>query len=90
MRIADLPAEDDADGILEFVRSFNGYAFHGSFEACAEAAAQAKRETLESIRNELFFFWRASVHQGSGDGGVIELYRQLRPLLAERLDRSAR
>jgi hypothetical protein len=87
MGFADLPAEDDLEGILDFLLGFNGYRFHDSFEACAEAAAQRKRDTIDSIRNELFLHWRASVHQGAGLAGVLDLYRELRPIMVELLNR---
>ena len=64
LTIGDLPDPDDPDAVFAFVRSFNGYDHFGSFEACAENAHAARRETLVDLRNELFFHWRACAHKG--------------------------
>ncbi|MBX3562190.1 MAG: hypothetical protein KF780_10315 [Sphingomonas sp.] len=87
MEIADLPSENDAAAVLKFAMSFNGYKHHGSFGACAEAATQRKRDTVEAVRNELFFMCRTARHQGNN--GYLETYRELRPILLELLRRSA-
>ena len=77
MKFADLPDPDDRDAVLRFALSFSGYSHHGSFEACARAAHERKRETLNDLRNELFFSQRASNHLGTND--FLHTYRELLP-----------
>ena len=77
LAIGDLPDRNDSDAVLAFAQSFNGYDHFGSFEACAQNANAARRETLVDLRNELFFCWRACAHQGSS--GCADLYAELLP-----------
>ena len=81
-----LPPQDDPQAIFAFAMSFNGYEAFGSFEACAAAAKARRRETLEDLRNELFFACRASRHMG--DDGYVALYAELRPLFERMLGRA--
>jgi hypothetical protein len=74
-----LPDPDDSEAVFEFAMLFNGYERFGSFEACAEAAKAKRRETLDDLRNELFFEARASRHRQDED--FVEVYRDLLPLL---------
>jgi hypothetical protein len=62
-----LPSPDDREAIVAFAASFDGYAVHGSFGACADAAKAARRETLGDLRNELFFAYRAGNHLGDSE-----------------------
>jgi hypothetical protein len=75
---ADLPDPEDAQAIFAFAMSFNGYERYGSFEESSALARQRPRQTLEDLRNELFFVARASRNVG-GDR-YVELYRELLPL----------
>jgi hypothetical protein len=59
-----LPRPGDREAIVAFAASFNGYAAHGSFAACADSANAEHRETLDDLRNELFFAYRAGNHLG--------------------------
>ena len=88
MKSADLPDLNDATAIYEFAMTFNGYEYFGSFDASAEAAASGDRSSLALIRNELFFVARAS-RQGDDDQ-LIDLYRELMPLFAERCEADTR
>jgi len=72
-----LPPRDDPQAIFAFGMSFNGYEAFGSFEACAAAAKARKRETLEELRNELFFACRASRHMN--DDAYVAFYGELLP-----------
>ncbi len=73
-----LPPLGDAAAIFAFGMTFNGYEAFGSFEACAAAAKARRRETLEDLRNELFFACRASRHMQ--DDAYVAAYAELRPL----------
>ena len=75
--LSDLPEIGDRGGILKFAQSFNGYEYHGSFEACAEVARARRRETLVDLRTELFASFRASHHTDTD--AYIELYSELLP-----------
>jgi hypothetical protein len=75
----DLPPDDDPDAIFAFAMSFNGYQHYGSLEASAEAARKAERDSLEALRNELFFSARAS--RARDDDRYLETYREILPLL---------
>jgi hypothetical protein len=81
-----LPPLGDAAAIFDFGMSFNGYEAFGSFEACADAAKARRRETLEDLRNELFFACRASHHMG--DDAYVSFYSELRPLFVRMLGES--
>ena len=73
-----LPDLGNRNAIVEFAGSFNGYEHFGSFAACAEAAKAKKRETLNDLRNELFFAYRTSNH--TGDPRVLtSVYEELLP-----------
>lgn len=72
-----LPSIDDPSAIFEFAMTFDGYQAHGSFDACAAAAKTRKRDTLEDIRNELFFACRASRHMQ--DDQFVTVYAELLP-----------
>jgi hypothetical protein len=84
MNISDLPDPNDRDAVVKFARSFDGYTHFGSFEACARAAQEQRRETLTDLQNELFFSHRASVHLGWRDS-VLETYRELLPMFRRLL-----
>lgn len=79
-----LPPIGDRRQILAFASSFNGYEHHGSFEACADAAAKKDRNSLDALRNELFFSYRASNHRG--DDGFVKTYEELFPLFQQYAD----
>lgn len=72
-----LPLQDDPKAIFAFGMTFDGYEAFGSFEACAAAAKARRRETLEDLRNELFFACRASRHMQ--DDAYVAFYAQLLP-----------
>lgn len=78
---ADLPAEDDPTGIFEFAMGCNGYEHYGSFAACAEVAKKRERNSVQTLRNELFFVARASRH--CGDDNYVQTYREILPLLRQ-------
>lgn len=84
MRLTDLPDVNDAAAIFEFAMTFNGYEYFGSFDASAAAAGSGDRSNLTLLKNELFFTGRASRH--GDDDRLIDLYRELMPLFAERCD----
>jgi len=50
--------------LSEFALTFDGYAFHGSFEKCAEIANAGRHDTLDDLRTCLFFEQRAWRHSG--------------------------
>jgi hypothetical protein len=78
-----LPSEGDPGAIFAFAMTFNGFEHYGSFETCADAARRQDRDTLEALRNELFFSARASRHRG--DEQYVETYREILPLLRQHL-----
>ncbi|WP_322052074.1 hypothetical protein [Paraburkholderia bannensis] len=75
---ADLPDPEDARGIFAFAMTFNGYERYGSLDKSSNLAKQRPRQTLDELRNELFFVARASRH--IGNDRYVELYRELLPL----------
>ncbi|WP_454759080.1 hypothetical protein [Caulobacter segnis] len=75
----ELPSEGDRNAVFAFAMSFNGYEHYGSFEASSDAARSMRRDTLEDIRNELFFAVRASRHRD--DDAFLDTSRELLPLL---------
>ncbi|MEM7570513.1 MAG: hypothetical protein AAF337_12030 [Pseudomonadota bacterium] len=78
LTLDDLPALGDVKAIKAFARSFNGYDNYGSFHACASAASKKERLTIEQLRNELFFAYRAGNHHGNND--VSKIYEELYPV----------
>jgi hypothetical protein len=84
MNVEELPDPEDRDAVIRFAASFSGYEHFGSFKACADEAKLQKRDTLIDLRNELFFYFRASNHQGSPDG-VVPFYRELLPRFRQLL-----
>ncbi len=80
---ADLPDPEDAQAIFAFAMSFNGYEHYGSFEKSSAIAKQKPRQTLDELRNELFFVARASRHVG--DNRYVAVYRELLPLFRAHL-----
>ena len=81
--LEDLPSIGDRNEILMFARKFNGYEYYGSFIACAEAAEQKNRASLEDLQNELFFSYRAGAHKG--DDTIIHAYAELLPFFKKLL-----
>lgn len=81
-----LPAVGDSSAIGKYARTFNGYKYHGSIEACGQAARNSRRETLTELRNELFISWRASRH-GMGDE-FVERYEELHPYFVKILEQT--
>ena len=52
----DLPDETSTWGeILEFAQTFDGYAYWGTFERCAEVANGKAHGTVDCLRTCLFF-----------------------------------
>lgn len=78
-----LPPLGDAAAIFAFGMAFNGYEAFGSFEACAAAAKASRRDTLDDLRNELFFACRASRHRQ--DDAYVAVYAELRPLFMQMM-----
>ncbi|KWV91611.1 hypothetical protein [Erythrobacter sp. YT30] len=72
-----LPDPEDRKAVIDFAGSFNGYKHHGSLAACADAAEASRRETLEELRNELFWAYRVGNHRG--DDAVVKVYVDLFP-----------
>ncbi|MEL7395163.1 MAG: hypothetical protein AAFN44_02195 [Pseudomonadota bacterium] len=83
MDLKDLPDIDDREGIREFAADFNGYLYYGSFQSCAAAAKTRARDSIISLRNELFFSYRASNHLGTDD--FVKTYSELLPYFHEQL-----
>ncbi len=83
MTLEDLPPKDDFEAIFEFAMNFDGYKHYGSFEACAQAAKSRRRDSLDAIRNELFFEARATRHTDSDS--LTPTYRELFPLFRQFL-----
>ena len=79
----DLPEINDREAIRVFATSFNGYDHFGSFAECSQAAKAKSRCSLEDLRNELFFSFRASHHLGTDD--FAEIYAELLPLFRKIL-----
>ncbi len=73
------PAIDDRNAVFRFAMSFKGYEYYGSFEACAGVAARRPRDSLASLRAELFMAARASNHRQ--DDQFLEIYQEILPLL---------
>ncbi|OMG72280.1 hypothetical protein BW685_17210 [Burkholderia ubonensis] len=65
--------------------SFNGYERYGSLEKSSAIAKQKPQQTLDELRNELFFVARASRHVGCDK--YVEIYRELLPLFRAHLQR---
>lgn len=63
------------DGVAQFAESFDGYEWCGSVLAAAEHARAKPRRSIEDLRAELFFEFRASRHSGNNE--YMETYRQL-------------
>jgi hypothetical protein len=78
-----LPDPSDRNAVFDFAMSFNGYEHYGSFESSAEAAKSGRRESLDDLRNELFFEARASRHRG--DDEFLRAYSELLPLIRQKL-----
>ena len=79
LRAELLPNPDDHSAIFRFAMFFNGYEHFGSLEEASDQASKKQRDSLTSIRNELFIACRRSRHQDSDE--FIEVYRELFPLL---------
>ena len=79
-----LPRPDDRQAIVAFAASFDGYEVHGSFAACADAAKAKRRETLEDLRNELFFAYRVGNHHGDS-AAILSVYAELLPYFERML-----
>jgi hypothetical protein len=81
----EMPDPENAEAVFSFAMTFNGYEHYGSFEACAEAAHARRRDSIDALRNELFFEARASRHRG--DDRYLDVYRELRPLIEASITR---
>ena len=81
----DLPDPGDEAAVFAFVHTFDGYAHFSSLEAAAEHAGKQPRATLDDLRNELFVAARASRFVEGADEMVVDLYRELRPIMLNRL-----
>ncbi len=80
----ELPDPEDREAIIAFAQTFNGYEHHGSFSACSKAAKTQSRDSIEAIRNELFFAYRTGNHVG--DDSIIQVYKELLPHLQRFLE----
>lgn len=76
---ADVPGpESDWLSISAFALSFDGYAFHGSFERRAEIANARRADSLDDVRTCLFFEQRRWRHFGeSPDDEAMAYIRTL-------------
>ena len=88
LTLEHLPDPGDEEAVHSFALSFNGYEYFGGFQECAEAARQRRRETLSDLRNELFWTARAESHAGV-TGHVVTLYKDILPMIRQKLDRSS-
>lgn len=79
-----LPDATDRNNVFSFAMSFDGYKHYGSFERSADEAKSKRRDSLTSMRNELFFEARASRHRG--DDKFLDVYRELLPLIKGAID----
>ena len=86
LTLSDLPDPEDVDAVFEFARSFSGYDYFGSSQACAEEAKRQRRLTIPQLRNELFFYYRASNHLGVGRD-FRNKYKELLPYFLRLLER---
>ena len=84
LTIEMLPKPDDRDSIFAFAMTFNGYEQSGSFDESARKARDKSRNSLDELRNELFFSARASRHRG--DELYLDTYRELYPLIVTMLE----
>lgn len=84
MTIDDLPESGNREAVIAFALAFNGYEYHGSFNACAQEAKARRRDSIVALRTELFFSQRAGNYQGSDRISAIypELLPHFRRLLA--------
>lgn len=65
LRSSDIPPRGSPWSAIEpFARSFAGYQYHGSLDACAEIANARRCETLTDLRTCLFFEQRRYNHFG--------------------------
>lgn len=80
---SDLPDPENAKAVFAFAMSFNGYEHYGTLEKSSAAAKQKSRETMDELRNELFFAARASRHTDSDR--YLEVYRELLPMFRAHL-----
>ena len=65
LKLSSVPdPESNLAELAEFALTFDGYAFHGSFEKCAEIANARRHDTLDDLRTCLFFEQRAWHHSG--------------------------
>lgn len=70
-----LPDPTDDDAVIEFAASFDGYKVFG--QACGDRANARIRQTLDDLRNEMFFEARRRNHNGSND--IFRIYEELVP-----------
>jgi hypothetical protein len=66
--------------IAKFALTFDGYAVHGSFEACGAIANERRHDSLSDLRTCLFFEQRRSRHQGD-DYPDAEMLRYVQSLV---------
>ena len=85
LRPGDLPDPEDDAAVFAFVHTFDGYAHFGSLEAAAEHAGKQPRATLDDLRNELFVAARASRFVEGADEMVVDLYREIQPLILAKI-----
>ncbi len=83
LTIENLPDPVNRNAVFAFAMTFNGYEHFGSFEGAAENARARRRATLTDLRNELFMAARGSQHRG--DDKFLEDYRELLPLLKQKI-----
>jgi hypothetical protein len=65
IRLEDVPLRGSSWHEIEpFALTFEGYEFHGSFEACAEIANARRHSNLTDLRTCLYFEQRRYRHFG--------------------------
>jgi len=75
LRRKHVPASSaDWPELWAFALTYNGFAEHGSFEACAAIANEQRTETLSDLRTCLFFEQRRWRHYGDDPDEEAEPY----------------
>lgn len=84
-----IPAETaDVDVLIDFAHTFDGYAFWGSHERCAQIANARDHGSIDKLRTCLFFEARRWRHFGkSPDENALIYWRSLVKDIRQRLER---
>ena len=88
LRLSDVPATEAEYLVINaFAHRIDGYAAAGSFERCAQIAANPDRDSIMELRIALFFHYRAMRHTGEEEteqdvAYVREIVQRIRELVS--------